>query len=213
MEYPMNTADVQGWSDEDRLILSDFLTLNPPLSCFPHLIFKAARESLEQALSVVGAKGGLWGELLPFDSSGNEYVVEEWPVIGDFRLWGEPPNQGYLLDSGWGVSPLLDFTMVIDAYSNPGLLAELASASTFFGKQPLCDWRADFEQLSRWVDALGWAYVPLKQGELDHAFFLVSKANERWIEALQARLAAANFRTARLRHGTQRVHWEGPLVL
>lgn len=204
---------MSNWSDEDRLIAADFLTTEPPLADYPHLIFKAARSTLELTLRVVNAKGGLWCQPPPFDANGKETIAQEWSVVQHFRLWEQSRNQEHLLNTGWGILTATEFTMVIAANTQPELLAEMASASTCFGEHPTFDWRKDFESLALWVDRLGWAYVPLKHGEHDHALFLTRKNDKQWGEALQMHLFSAGCESARLRRIQERIHWDGPMVL
>lgn len=208
----MTIPDMRNWSDEDRLIAADFLTLDPPLAVYPHLIFRASRRSLELVFKTVNAQGGLWGDTLPFDANGNDHATNEWPVIQQFQLWGQTQNQEHLLNTGW-VGSLTEFRMVIAATTNPQLLVEMASTSTYFAPEPTFDWQTDFENLAQSVDRLGWAYVPLVHGELDHALFLTRNGGEQWRETLQAHLFAAGYKCAKLRRSQERVQWDGPVVL
>jgi len=209
----MTSLKENNWSEEDGLILSDFGSLNPSIAQFPHTIFKASRVAIEFVFEIVNAKGGIWGTELKFHVNGKEYECDEWPIVQDFRLWELPQNQIFLLESGWGLVSLLDFTMVIGAKSDPSLLEEIGVASSFFGKRPTFDWQADFENLPLWLDRLGWAYVSLKLGENDHALFVARKGGEQLCKALQAHLFAAGYKSAKLRRSQERVHWDGPMVL
>jgi hypothetical protein len=200
-------------SDEDSLIIGDLGSLTPTIAQFPHLIFRTSSIALRLALQIVRATGGIWGTELKFGLDGNEYDVQDWPIVRDFHLWSIRKNQEFLFSSGWGLISLLDFTMVIDAKSEPDLLMAIGDKSSFFGKDPIFNWASDFNDLALWISRLGWAYVPLKNGEWNHALFVTRNGDEHLCDALRAQLEASGYNSAKLRSGNGRYHWDGSLVL
>lgn len=198
-------TDAQEWERlpvSDRMMFLAFGSLNPPIARFPHCIFESSGESLALVLSIVGLKGGVWGDYPPVDAKGKPYVPpwEEDPE--HFTLWEIPENQSRIARG----CPVYvgQFTMVIDTRTPTATLARMYSVEGEDG--PYYEY---IHRVSEWIDELRWAYIPLGD-ELDYEMFVVSQPWHELVTRVELEFRKQNKRVFRLKPQAERFDWSEP---
>ena len=173
----------------DDPVFVAFRSLDPPLTRFPHCLFKQSEACLKAVFLAARTLGGLWGKPPIADASGEPYTYiehEDGYVIDDFRLWNLPENQNYLMHQG--TQSLETFTMVIPSSTRREVLLRIYDVF-----DPLCnpndheyfdyDYDTCVQSLHLLIEDLEWAYVPMGPDVFEeHAIFVAADRHATLIQ-------------------------------
>lgn len=202
----MNSEKLEEMSLEDQMMWYSFRSFNPSIAKFPHCIFDSSEEVLSNILNMLNKRGGIWGKAcFSWDIDDTLYAAKDYSYYTtDFKLWGLPKNQDYLLMMGW--RPGNDgFVMVIDAETPVESLEDM-----YFSQQ---EFKYDFnyyqylEYCSNWIDKLGWAYIPL-DNECGHAMFVTENKSNLLVQKIISSLHSNKETIIHLEEANNRYYWK-----
>jgi hypothetical protein len=189
----------------DDLVRLAFGDLNPPLSRFSHVVFKADSASMRVVLDSVRQTGGIFGDYPLVDGSGEPYLVpEDGQIINDFVLWELPENQKALFEYGC-YSKLDSFTMVINSRTSTALLSSLyLLISSGIGEtESIFYYYNCIACVAEAITELGWAYIPLGD-EVGYAMFVGGPGYEVSVNSVESILSESGVSCFRVRTGKAR---------
>jgi hypothetical protein len=192
----------------DRMLEVAFGTTDPNITAFPHCIFPAGAKSLRSVREVVASPIGVWGNSKPMVDAGDGGYLEppDSRIIADFKLWALPKNQEHAIGHG---GRLPGFIAVIPAYTPESILSQMYDAD--IGEDQF-SYDNCIRLLPDWIEALGWAYVPLEP-QAAYAMFVAATPNRSLLDQVKSRLGADGIRPVfEIVSAAGRQKWTGPLL-
>ena len=182
--------------DPGDLIEWMFLSSNPCIARFPHVLVKCGEPTLRAISGVTGIAMGLWGERPMFKADGRHYVEpDSGKIEEDFVLWKLSSNQEHLLQSA-NVSPDPSFKMFISAdLPVSALQRTYEHFQDEFDDAPAY---ADYiNYVCDWLPDLRWVLIPL-EGETGWSIFAAAPDATDIVENVKAEFRRNHIPTARL---------------
>ena len=151
-----------------------FLSSNPCIARFPHVLVKSGEATLRAVSAATGARLGLWGQAPTFRADGRHYLEpDSGKIEEDFVLWKLSSNQANLLQIGT-ISPDPSFKMFISADVPVTALKRTYEhfAPDFDDAPAFADY---INYVCDWLPSIGWALIPL-EGEMGWSIFAAHNA-------------------------------------
>jgi len=192
-------------SDKSEMVLAGFMSPNPTMAKFPHVLTTTGENTLRVIAGTIGGSVGLWGEAPMYKADGSPYLdPPDGKIVDDFALWELPSNQAYLFDRA-NVGPDPGFKMFISAETPAGVLKRTYEHCG--GEADSCPWFGDYIQwVCDWLPELKWVLIPL-EGEIPWSIFATSFDEEEMAETVKAVLRQRGIRTAQLVRRADDVAW------
>lgn len=188
-----------------QLVQWMFLTRNPRIASFPHILVKCGEETLRAVSIATDTAIGLWGERPMFTADGKHYLEpESGKIEDDFSLWKLSSNQKYLYQRAQ-VAPDPSFRMFIPADTPVAALRR--TYEHFRGDDQDVPWFGDYiNYVCDWLADLHWALIPL-EGERCWSIFAAAPSNTAIVEKVSAEVRRSDIPTAHLFTKDQLVVW------